>query len=66
MPVICLMREADYFLRGEWTEQITLELFGKLASGRIAQSVCKKASRTFSIYTRAILLRVDTRVFKAY
>jgi hypothetical protein len=38
MPVICLMRKADYFLREEWTRQITLELLGKLVSGRIEGS----------------------------
>jgi hypothetical protein len=37
MPVICLIREADYFLRGEWTGQITLGLLGKLVSGRIQE-----------------------------
>jgi hypothetical protein len=35
MPVICLMREADYFLREEWTGQITLETLEKLISLRI-------------------------------
>jgi hypothetical protein len=47
MPVICLMREADYFLREEWTGQITLEALGKLVSGRIEEIVCKKAKRLF-------------------
>ena len=37
-PVICPTRQEEYFQRKDWTGQITLELFGKLISGRIGTS----------------------------